>query len=78
MDEIDKANERAQELLEESLAKRKEQGPPPCGFCCFCQAPVPKGHRWCDIDCRQDWEREQQVKKDKAGRYYDDGDKNAI
>ena len=74
-DEIDKANERAQELLEESLAKRREQGPPACGFCYFCQAPVPNGHRWCDTECRRDWEREQQVKKDKAGRYYDETEK---
>lgn len=27
------------------------------GFCLNCEAPVPAGHRWCDADCRDDWQR---------------------
>lgn len=27
------------------------------GFCLNCETQVPAGHRWCDADCRDDWER---------------------
>jgi hypothetical protein len=74
-DEIDRANERAQELLDESLAKRRESGPPPCGACYFCHEPLAPGLRWCDTDCRKDWERLEAVNKSKAGRYYDESEK---
>jgi hypothetical protein len=29
------------------------------GYCLTCGAPLPKGRRWCDAECRDEWEREQ-------------------
>lgn len=57
MDEIDKANNRVQEMLEESLAKRKPFGPKAFGFCYFCNEPVADGRRWCGAECRDDWQK---------------------
>ena len=28
------------------------------GQCLYCDASVPEGHRWCDADCRDGWQRE--------------------
>jgi len=70
-DEIDKAQDREAELLADALAVRKPIGPPPCGFCYNCEEPVHPGARWCDLECKADWERIQVVKRDNAGRYYD-------
>ena len=28
------------------------------GECQFCASPVEAGRRWCDADCRDDWELE--------------------
>lgn len=36
--------------------KRKE-GPPPVGQCYNCGEMLRGPARWCDADCRQDWER---------------------
>ena len=27
----------------------------PTGFCLECDASVPSGHRWCDVECRDMW-----------------------
>jgi hypothetical protein len=40
-----------------ALRARKPEGPTETGYCHFCDATVPKGHRWCDTQCRDDWER---------------------
>ncbi|HWO99754.1 MAG TPA: hypothetical protein VNL74_03920 [Methylococcus sp.] len=29
----------------------------PVGVCLYCGATLPEGRRWCDADCRDDWER---------------------
>lgn len=59
-DEVDKGNDRAQEMLDDALAKcRKPTGPAPCGFCYYCNEKVPTGARFCDAECRDDWEYEQ-------------------
>lgn len=71
-DIIDLGNDRAQEILDEALAKRKPEGPPPCGACHNCFEPLPAGHRFCDLDCRADWERRQIVDRDNEGKYYDE------
>jgi hypothetical protein len=71
-DIVDDANERAQELLHEALAKRKPLGPPPCGFCYHCGERIAGGLRHCDADCAADWERLQVVERDREGKYYDE------
>lgn len=52
----------AVEELHRNLAlQHRRQGPAiaETGFCLNCEAPVPAGHRWCDADCRDDWQRAQ-------------------
>lgn len=71
-DIIDDANKLAEHQREQALKRRKPEGPPPCGYCHNCNEPLTTGLRWCDLDCRADWERLQRVKADKAGRYYDE------
>ena len=42
---------------------RKDSGPTPCGLCYYCQSPVRPNARWCDEDCRDDWQREVWARK---------------
>lgn len=30
----------------------------PTGFCLFCGDPVAENRRWCNADCRDDWQTE--------------------
>lgn len=36
---------------------RKPEGPSATGRCLNCEEKLPPGVRWCDADCRTDWER---------------------
>lgn len=27
------------------------------GYCLFCEEPLEDGRRWCDAECRDDWQR---------------------
>ena len=72
VDIVDEAGEREEELRAKALAKRKPAGPPICGRCYHCDEPVEHPRRWCDDDCKADWERLQTVAADRAGRYYDE------
>lgn len=60
-DEIDRANEQAQVILGLGLKARRPEGPQPTGYCLNCDEPLPIG-RWCDANCRDDWERLEGVK----------------
>jgi len=71
-DIVDDAQKREEELLAKALATRKPAGPVPCGFCYNCEEPVHPDARWCDLECKADWERLQIVNRDKAARYYDE------
>ena len=72
MDDIDRASEREQELTREALSKRMPEGPKATGFCHECgdvllveckgesgmTRRVPDfDRRWCDAQCRDDWEK---------------------
>ena len=72
VDIVDEAGEREEELRAKALAVRKPPGPVPCGRCYHCDAELDRRLRWCDSDCKKDWERLQVVTESKAGRYYDD------
>lgn len=63
-DIIDLGNERAQEFLDDAIAaaRRGPKGEPGIGICLFCGEPVEGERRWCDTDCRDDWEHEQHRK----------------
>ncbi len=65
-DEIDKANERAEEILEDALKVRRPEGPPACGYCYNCSEFVGPEERWCDSDCRDDWEKLMKARKSRG------------
>lgn len=64
MDDSDKATEF--ETLRRAIAlnTRKEEGPAPTGYCLNCGETIVPGHRWCDVDCRADWEARQRAKRE--------------
>jgi predicted nucleic acid-binding Zn ribbon protein len=59
MDEAD----RAQEIMEQEEALRRRTRRPPgltyTGYCHWCGDITGGGRRFCDADCRDDWERAQ-------------------
>jgi hypothetical protein len=61
MDEIDRANERAAQFLAHSLANAVKANALPAanGHCLNCDEHVVNDERWCDCDCRNDWELRQ-------------------
>lgn len=66
MDEADLGNEQAERNLALALAKARELPPTAhaVGACLFCFEPLARGMRWCDADCRDDWEFEQRAAQD--------------
>lgn len=57
-DIIDAANEAADIYTRSSLTWRRTAGPAPTGLCLNCDADLgDAGRRWCDTDCRDDWEK---------------------
>jgi hypothetical protein len=61
-DQIDQACEREEKDRAVSLALRKPIGPEAVGVCLHCGEPVGDGRRWCDGDCRDDWQRIERAK----------------
>lgn len=57
MDEADIAAELLERELEHLLRLRRAAAPAPAGACLSCGAPLAAHLRWCDVDCRDDWER---------------------
>lgn len=55
-DIIDLGNEAAETFLRAALSTREETGPRPNGRCHNCGEPLRGSLRWCDSDCRDDWE----------------------
>lgn len=49
------------------LAVRKRVPPPPDGHCLNCADPVFDTARFCDADCRSDWERAQERRRINTG-----------
>lgn len=39
-----------------ALKMRRPTGPASCGYCLNCELPLLGGARWCDDDCRDDWQ----------------------
>lgn len=56
MDEIDRANEQAEHFRRVAERVRKPKGPKGTGFCLNCGADVATSRRWCDQDCRDEYE----------------------
>lgn len=56
-DPSDLASQQEQMFLDAAMTFRKPAAPAPCGHCLNCDEPLPEGERWCDADCRTDWEK---------------------
>ena len=55
-DEIDKASEQSQVILEKTISRIRDNLVDPyqneSGVCWECNAPVKDNRRWCSIECR--------------------------
>lgn len=60
MDEADMAQRTEAQLEKVSRYKsqRHTANAEPTGFCLFCGDPVAENRRWCNADCRDDWQTE--------------------
>ncbi len=59
-DDLDRAT--AWEELHRETALRNRARPPAVqatGLCLNCDTPLAAGRRWCDADCRDDWQANQ-------------------
>ena len=59
-DIADLASEREELIRAAALAERKPEGPKATGHCLECGHPFAvhkDGRRWCNAECRDDWER---------------------
>lgn len=57
-DEADKGNDTADLFLKADLSHLKPVPPAHgIGMCMNCGAAVSGDKRWCDVECREDWER---------------------
>ena len=57
-DVADRADDECEHELAEALRQRKPPGPPPTGFCYYCNEPLDPGYRWCSSGCESEWEYE--------------------
>ena len=60
-DIIDQANAAAELFNRAALSKRHPEGPAPTGYCLNCDAHLAPRQRWCDVHCRDDWEKTQRA-----------------
>lgn len=58
------AADRAAELEERAradaladMANESQDGPKATGYCLNCEAQLSPPRRWCDVECRDEWER---------------------
>lgn len=58
-DIVDEANELAQQAVDNAIESARNATPvaKATGKCLNCGYQVAPGHRWCDADCREDWQR---------------------
>ena len=60
MDAADRAQELQQAEIDAAVSRRRREDVPlpDTGECAFCEEPLPEArHRFCDTDCRDDWQR---------------------
>ena len=62
----DDASMREEQFLKAALTNRKPDGPAATGHCLYCNAELPFGHRWCNSDCREDYDLE--IESNRRGR----------
>jgi hypothetical protein len=57
MDIADSAEQHEEKSRQIALQQRRKSGPEFTGHCANCGDDVGPMMRWCDADCRDDWER---------------------
>lgn len=70
-DIFDRASEREQLERDLAISSARKQGTAvnSTGHCLWCNAELATGRRWCDAECREDWELEQASRKRHSGRW---------
>ncbi len=58
-DIIDDSHEIEQTFLRSALSTKRPVGPAPNGCCHYCNGPLTNGQRFCDADCRDDYDKVQ-------------------
>jgi hypothetical protein len=56
-DPADSAEVATELFLRAAIAARQDEGPKFCGMCYNCGEALDDPHRFCDNDCRDDWQR---------------------
>jgi hypothetical protein len=57
-DAVDRANDLAQTEIDAIVRNRPSAKlPPGHGHCLYCDEPLDPPRRWCDADCRDDFEK---------------------
>jgi hypothetical protein len=57
-DEADRAADEIEQVLQVAIARARQQLKPLStqqSKCLWCGEAVPPGHRWCSLECRDDW-----------------------
>lgn len=64
--EIDRAVENQEHITDMNIEsirdKASKKEAEPTGRCLFCHEILADDRRWCDSDCRDDWEHERRMK----------------
>ena len=64
-DQFDRASDLEELDRQSAINLQQKQARPAAyavGHCLYCYEPLPVGYRWCDSECRDDWEKEQKLK----------------
>lgn len=64
MDDSDRATNFEELRRQIAMHTPKPEGPAPTGYCLNCGETVLPGHRWCNTDCREDWEARQRAHRE--------------
>lgn len=69
-DIFDRASDLEQKERESAIASARKPlvSARETGHCLWCNAKLIQGKRWCDSECREDWELEQESRKRHRGR----------
>lgn len=66
-DDVDKAVDLHNEITNKQIEHIRKQANKPeelgNGYCLFCREKVKLNERWCDSDCRDDWEHERRMNR---------------
>ncbi len=59
MDDIDRAEAQSAEFLRRRIDEERSKTSviPATGYCLNCDTALPDGRRWCDAECRNDFEK---------------------